>query len=414
MKKFSKILLISLCVLVLLLSSSFITSLFSDDKVTLTKEEYARLKEIDTLLSNYEIPSTDKLAELFQVYDILKKRYYIEPDYTKVEEGAIRGLLQGLDDPYSVYFNPEEFAKYWEEDQGEYAGIGVQIQSKFEENICRITRVFKGSPAEEVGIKKGDILIKAGEVEVNPTTLQEAVDFIRGEIGTTVDITILRGEEEIPFTVERRKIHINLIESTMLEGNIGLIQLYEFSGTSGDEFKQIYDDLSAQGMKGLIIDLRDNPGGWVNNAQSIADVFIDNDVLCYFEYRDGSREYIRTKPGAKQMPLVVLINENSASASELLSGAFRDYGLAELVGSTTFGKGIAQEVQEIGANGAGLSYTVAQYFTPKGGQVHKEGISPDYEVELTDEEKLIDYDLGDPADKQLSKAIEVMQNKLKK
>ncbi len=400
MNKKSRILLIGLSLFVLLFSSSFLSNFLANkEQVTIDKAEYERLKQFE---------------EMFQIYDIIDKRFYIEPDYNKLKEGAVRGLLSGLDDPYSIYYNPEEFAKYWEDDGGEYAGIGVQIQSRHDENICVITRVFKGSPSEEVGLKKGDILIKAGDIDVNPTTLQEAVDFIRGEIGTKVNITILRGEEEIPFEVERRKIHINLIESTMLENNIGLIQLFEFSGTSGQEFKETYDKLIAEGMKGLIIDLRDNPGGWVNNAQGIADIFIDNDVVCYFEYRDGSREYIRTNPGKTTMPMVLLINGNSASASELLSGAFRDYGLAEIVGTTSFGKGIAQEVVGVGTAGAGFQYTVAQYFTPKGGKVHNAGIEPDYVVELTEEQELINYDLGDMKDPQLAKAVEVMNKKLEK
>lgn len=400
MNKKRKLLLIFVSLLLIIFASSFLSNFLQNkEQVTIDKEEYERLK---------------KFEEMFSIYDTLQKRYYIEPDYAKMEEGAIRGLLSGLDDPYSLYYNPEEFAKYWADDEGEYAGIGVQIQSKYDENICVITRVFKNSPSEEVGLLKGDILVKAGDIEVNPTTLQSAVDYIRGEIGTKVKITVQRGEEELSFDVERRKIHINLVETKMLEGNIGLIQLYEFAGTAGKEFKEAYENFVKEGMKGLILDLRDNPGGWVNNAQGIADLFIDNDVLCYFEYRDGSREYIRTNPGKTTIPMVVLINGNSASASELLSGAFRDYGLAEIVGTTSFGKGIAQEVVSVGSRGAGFQYTVAQYFTPKGGKVHNEGITPDHIVELTEEQENKKYELGDLSDPQLAKAVEVMQKKLGK
>lgn len=398
MKK-QRILIALATLLIILFCSSFFNNFINQtEEVTIDKREYERLKQFEELMS---------------VYKVIDERYYIEPDYAKLKEGAVRGMLNGLDDDYSIYYNPKEFEEYWENDEGQYAGIGVQIQRNFEEKVCRITRVFKNSPAEEMGIKKGDLLIKAGEIEVTPESLDEAVKYIRGEIGTKADIVLLRGEEEIPLAVERRQIQINLIESTMLDNKIGIIQLFEFSGESGKEFAAEYNALKDKGMQGLILDLRDNPGGWVENARGIADLFIENDTLCYFEYRDGSREYIKTGPGKTSIPMVVLINENSASASELLSGCFRDYGLADIVGVTSFGKGIAQEVLPVGDNGAGFQFTVAQYFTPKGVAVHKKGITPDYVVELNEEDKNIDYDLGDLDDKQLAKAYEVIQTKLK-
>ena len=317
MKKIKKIAILSLVVLCVLFTSSFM-KFFAEEKVSIPKSEYEQLL---------------KFKEMFAIYDVIDRRYYIEPDYNKLVEGSIRGMLAGLEDPYSVYYNPEEYATYWEDDSGEYAGVGMQITSKFEENICVITRVFEGSPAEEAGIKKGDILLRAGEIDVYPNNLQEAVDFIRGEVGTKVKITMLRDNEELVFDVDRRHIHINQVVSTLMDGNVGLIQLFEFSGESGAEFKKAINKLYQQGAEGIIIDLRDNPGGWVNNARDIADLFIENDTLCYFEYRDGSREYIKTGDGKKNVPMAILINENSASASELFTGAMQDYGLADVVGS---------------------------------------------------------------------------------
>ncbi len=391
--------LISLVAMVLVFSSGFFSSFFKDqEQITIPKKQYEELI---------------KFEELNEIYNIIKNNYYIEPDYEKMMHQAAKGMLSGLDDPYSYYYTPDEFKKYWEEDSGEYAGIGIQILGNPDDLTCRITRVFKGSPSEKAGIKKGDLLWKAGDIEVNMNTLNDAVDFIRGEAGTYVDITIKRDKELIDLKVMRDNIHINWIENMMLDDKIGLIQLFEFSGESGKEFKEDFDALKAKGMEGLIIDLRDNPGGWVNNALGIADLFIDNDVLCYFEFRDGSRQYIRTKPGKIDFPIVVLINENSASASELLSGAFQDYEIAKVVGTVSYGKGIAQDVIEVGKEKAGIQYTSAQYFTPKGRQVHKLGITPDIVVEIPEGAE-IDYNLGDLNDPQLCEAYKTIKDMIKK
>lgn len=397
MKRYKKITILALTLCCVLFSSSFL-NFGKDSKITLSKTEYENFMHF---------------KELFDIYDVLNNKYYIEPNDKNLVEGAIRGMLSGLEDPYSIYYNSEEFAKYWEEDQGEYAGVGMQISSKVDENICVITRVFEGSPAEEAGIKKGDILLKAGEIDVYPNNLQEAVDFMRGQIGTKVKITMLRGDEEMVFNVERRKVTINHVVSTMLDDNIGLIQLYEFSGESAKEFKKALDKLTKQGAKGIVLDLRDNPGGWVNNAKDIADIFVENDTVCYFQYRDGSKEYIKTGPGKIKLPMSIIINEFSASASELFSGAMQDYGLADIVGNVSFGKGIAQEVQDVGDDGAGFQYTVAQYFTPKGRKVNKEGIKPDYLVEVPYEE-YTEYQFASLDDPQLKKAYDLVSEKVKK
>lgn len=397
MKRFTRIAIGTLLVLCMFTASSFF-DVFKEEQISVSKSEYEAFQNF---------------KEMFDVYKVINERYYIEPENKKLVEGAIRGMLSGLDDPYSIYYNSEEFKDYWEDDSGEYAGVGMQIASKLDENICVITRVFKGSPAEEAGIKKGDIFVQAGDIKVSPKNLQEAVDFIRGEIGTKVKLTMLRGSEEIVLDVERRKVNINRVDYTMLDGNIGLIQLYEFSGESGKEFKNAMGKLLEQGAKGLVIDLRDNPGGWVNNAKEIADLFIENDTLCYFQYRDGSKEYIKTGKGKLHIPMSIVINEFSASASELFSGAMQDYGRADIVGNVSYGKGIAQEIQDVGDEGAGFQYTVAQYFTPKGQKVHKVGIQPDYLIKVPyDEYK--EYQFASMDDPQLKKAYELVLNKIKK
>lgn len=397
MKRFNKMALICMVILCVIFSSSF-AKFLGEEKVSIPKSEYEELL---------------KFKEMFNIYEVLDKRYYIEPDEKKLIEGSIRGMMSGLDDPYSVYYTPEEFEKYWEEDSGEYAGVGMQITSKYDENICVISRVFQGSPAEEAGIKKGDILIKAGDIDVYPNNLQEAVDFMRGKKGTKVKITMLRGDEELLFDVERRDVHINQVETKYMDGDIGLIQLYQFSGESGEEFSKALNQLIAKGAKGIIVDLRDNPGGWVNNARDIADLFVENDTLCYFQYRDGTKEYIKTGKGKMSIPMSIIINENSASASELFTGAMQDYGLADVVGTVSYGKGIAQEIMDVGDKGAGFQFTVAQYFTPKGRAVHKKGITPDYIVELGEDINK-EFEFGSLEDPQLKKAYDLVIKKVGK
>ena len=370
------------------------------DTVTISREEYEKYR---------------KFSELYDIFDAANQSFYVDTDPDKLVESAVRGVMKGLDDPYSFYYNPKEFAEIWEEDQGNYTGIGVLISSNMETQICTISRVFAGSPAEEVGVHRGDILYKVGEdLYVTASNLQDAVDIMRGVPGTDVVVTFLRGGEELTFTITRKEINVNQIESKMLDREIGYIALYEFAGKSEIEFENALNNLISQGAKGVIIDLRDNPGGWVDQARYIADLFMDKGELCYLVYRDGveHHEAYLTTDGKVDMPIVILINENSASSSEILTGALRDCAGATTVGVKSFGKGIIQGVYPVGTNGAGYQMTIAQYFTPGGSAVHKVGITPDYEVPLPEGDNGM-YEFADPEhDIQLKKAMEVMQEKL--
>ena len=372
-----------------------------NDTVTISKEEYEK----------YQM-----FSEMYDIFDYANKNFYQETDPKQLVEYATRGLMLGLDDPYSFYYNPEEFAELWEDDEGNYVGIGVMIQSNMETQICTIIRVFKGGPAEEAGVQRGDILYKVGEdLYVNANNLQDAVDIMRGEPNTDVSVTFLRGEEEITYTITRRAVSVNQVESKMIEDSIGYIALYQFAGQCEKEFENDLNQLLAQGAKGIIIDLRDNTGGWVEQARYIADLFMDKGEICYLKYRDSddhdSPEY-QTYDGKADVKLVILINENTASSSEILTGALRDCAGAVTVGVNSFGKGIIQAVNNIGENGAGFQLTVAQYFTPNGSAVHKVGIAPDYEVKLPEGDNGM-YSFADTEkDIQLIKAVEVMKESL--
>lgn len=369
----------------------------SGDMVSIPREDYERYQQFDVLL---------------QLMDIVEMGYFEDYEIQDMLDGAANGLLSGLGDPYTFYYTPEEYATLWEEDEGEYAGVGIQIGTSYVTGLCTVTRVFDNGPARNAGIQKGDILYMVEDMYVNSSTINDAVDVMRGTPGTDVKVVVLRGTEELTFVLTRAQITVNRIESGMLADGIGYIFLYEFAGDCATEFKSAVDSLLAQGAKGLIIDLRDNPGGWVDDAEAIADIFLEKGTLCYLQYKDGSREYYRTKAGSVEMPLVILMNENSASSSEILAGALKDRADATIVGVQSYGKGIVQTVMPLDG-GAGMQMTVAQYYTPNGNAVHKLGITPDVEIHLPQGDNGM-YDFGDLADPQLAKALEVMQEKLAK
>lgn len=368
------------------------------ETVTISKELYEKYQQFDKLLEMQEIAD-----------------YYFFEDFDENDliEGAAMGLLSGLGDPYTFYYTPEDYEALWEDDEGEYAGVGIQISGNYLTGICTISRVFDNGPAREAGVHKGDVLYKVEDLYVTAATLNDAVDIMRGTPGTDVEVTFLRNGEEITFTLTRAQINVNRVEAGMLADGVGYIALYEFAGDCAAKFEEALNSLTQQGAKGIIIDLRDNPGGWVEDAKNIGDLFLDEGTLCYLEYRDGTREYYKTTDGKTDVELVILVNENSASSSEILSGALKDRTDATIVGVQSYGKGIVQSVLPISSDGSGMQLTIAQYYTPNGNKVHKIGITPDVEIDLPEGDNGM-YEFGDLADVQLAKALEVMQEKLAK
>ncbi|MGN0778093.1 MAG: S41 family peptidase [Aristaeellaceae bacterium] len=369
-----------------------------DNSVTISREDYERYQQFDTLL---------------ELMDIVESDFYEDVDLDAMLDGAAQGLLAVLGDPYTFYYTPEDYASLWEDDEGQYAGVGIQISASYTTGLCTISRVFDNGPAKEAGVQKGDILYQVEDLYVDAYNLQDAVDIMRGTPGTDVVVKFLRNGEELTFTLTRAQISVNRIDAMMLTDDIGYIYLYEFAGDCATKFADALNSLLEQGAKGLIIDLRDNPGGWVNDAESIGDLFLDKGTLCYLEYKNGQREYYRTKNGKTDIPLVLLLNEHSASSSEILAGALQDRAGATVVGVQSYGKGIVQIVVPVGDKGAGMQMTVAQYYTPNGNAVHKIGITPDVVVELPEGDNGM-YAFGDLADPQLSRALELMQMKLDK
>lgn len=390
---------LTLMVLLLLTGCALLPTTISDlatgmdDTVTISRAEYERLQ---------------RYAELDEIWQIVEQYYYQEPDTQAMLDGAEMGLLYGLGDPYTYYYTPDQYAQLWADDEGEYAGIGIQIMGDYATGLCTISRVFLDSPALDAGLRKGDVLTRVEDIDVVTTTLQDAVNIMRGEPGTPVNVQVQRGDQLLDFVVDRAVVHVNWVNSCMLDGDVGYISLYEFSGDCSPSFAVHLDNLMSQGAKALVIDLRDNPGGWVDDAQKVADMFLEEGNVASLVYRDGTTELYTTTTDGKEnpIPLVVLVNEYSASASEILAGALQDRGRATIVGTQTFGKGVVQYVLPVGTRGAGMQLTVAQYYTPNGNEVHKVGITPDIEATLPEGDTTM-YDIGDLDDTQLKKAYEV-------
>lgn len=398
-KKRFKLMCLTLMVLLLLTGCALLPTTISDlaagmdDTVTISRAEYERLQ---------------RYAELDEIWQIVEQYYYQEPDTQAMLDGAEMGLLYGLGDPYTYYYTPDQYAQLWADDEGEYAGIGIQIMGDYATGLCTISRVFLDSPALDAGLRKGDVLTRVEDIDVVTTTLQDAVNIMRGEPGTPVNVQVQRGDQLLDFVVDRAVVHVNWVNSCMLDGDVGYISLYEFSGDCSPSFAVHLDNLMSQGAKALVIDLRDNPGGWVDDAQKVADMFLEEGNVASLVYRDGTTELYTTTTDSKEnpIPLVVLVNEYSASASEILAGALQDRGRATIVGTQTFGKGVVQYVLPVGTRGAGMQLTVAQYYTPNGNEVHKVGITPDIEATLPEGDTTM-YDIGDLDDDQLKKAYEV-------
>ena len=359
--------------------------------ITIGKDEYDRLKR-------YE-----KLDEVMQY---IKAYYYWEPDDDKMLDYAVQGMLSALGDPYTFYYDAASWEKMWEDDAGEYTGIGIQMLGNGEDGSVRITRVFHDTPAEKVGIKKNDLLVRVEDIEVDVTTMDAAVSTMRGEVGGTVQVEVKRGEENIVFDIVRDNIHINNLDYTMLEGGVGYLILYQFaSDTLVADFNAALNALEAQGAKSLILDLRDNPGGWVEAAVGIADRFLSNKKVMTSKVRYSNETHSEyTKSGADSIPLVVLINGDSASSSEILTGALQDHKRATVMGTQSFGKGIMQYVLGLSDEKTGIQLTYSEYFTPNGNTVHGVGLTPDIIVEMPED---IDYgalQMGDMNDPQLKAA----------
>ncbi len=345
-----------------------------------------------------------------EIADLIDQYYYEDVDEEALVEGMYAGMVEGLGDPYSAYYTAEEYRALTESTSGIYYGIGAVLTQNVNTKVVTILHVYPGTPAEEAGVKDGDVIVKVGDIEGDSMELSELVTHIKGEEGTTVHLELLRsGElEHIQLDVERRQIEVPTVQSEMLEGQVGFIQISEFSESTPEQFSEAWKELENQGMESVIVDLRDNPGGVLQSVCAMLDAILPKGLLVYTEDKYGSRSEYKSDAECTKLPMAVLINGNSASASEIFAGAIKDYEYGTLIGTTSFGKGIVQTIIPM-EDGSAVKVTMAKYFTPKGNYIHGAGIEPDIELEYSYQEETEGEVYNPLHDNQVLKALEVLQ-----
>lgn len=394
-----------LFVVCLCLGSFYVGNIFATKGVVLSSTN----SKVNSTFKEFN--NVDKYKELFQVRDALIKNYDGEINDEVALEGAIKGMVNSLGDPYTVYMNKNEFKKFNEQNSGEYMGIGVYVGVK--DGKVTVISPIDGSPAAKAGIKSDDVIIAVNGEKVG-ADVEKATSLIAGKKKEEITLTIQRGNTN-PFDVKvmRDIIKTDSVKGEMIQKDVGYIQITSFNANVTEDFKKEIEALKAKGMKGMILDLRGNPGGYLSEAVGVASQFIPKGKLITYtvDKYDNKAEEVSKGGIAEGMPLVVLVDGGSASASEVVTGALRDYKVATIVGTNTFGKGIVQAPVQF-EDGSALKVTISKYYTPNGENIHHKGIKPDVVVEIPKE--LLNKPYSKDKDNQLKKALEVIDNKINK
>lgn len=371
MKKRSLIFVIIVSVLVgalIMGGAIFFVGYASGGYMAITNDEY----------DNYKLLK-EKYGKLAELEQYIQERYYVPVDEDKLKEGMYKGLFWGIGDPYSAYLTEDEYNEIMISTTGEYQGIGVTIAPD-DNGLINVVSPIDGSPAADAGIRTGDKIVKVSGKSYNGDSIDQAVAAMRGKPGTKVDLVVLRGDNEMEFHITRANIVMQSVRSEVLDGNIGYIRISSFEDKTAEDFKDQLRNMEVKQVKGLVIDLRDNGGGLVESSVNIADMLLDEGVVTYTEDRKGNKEYYKSAAGKTNLPYVILVNGGTASASEILTAAVKDHHGGKIVGTTTYGKGIIQSVEQL-SSGDAVKLTIMQYFSPNGSVIHKVGIKPDVEVE---------------------------------
>ena len=341
---------------------------------------------------------------LFRAMQIIKSRYVENASADTLLTGAIKGMVSSLGDPHSIYMDPKMFKDFMVETEGSFGGVGIVLGAK--EKVLTVVSPIEGTPGEKAGIKSGDSIIKINGQDTKTMALDEAVSKIRGPEGTQVTLTILRGQDVRDYTMTRSSIKIKTVNGKMLADNIGYMRISMFNEQTHTEFIKKYEELEKEGMQAIILDLRDNPGGLLDESVKVANKFVPKGPVVSVITRDGRRDTSTSNLDAVKYPCVVLVNGGSASASEIVAGAIQDTEAGTLVGTKTFGKGSVQTIMRLDG-GAAIKLTIAKYYTPNGRSINGVGIEPDVKVDLP--EKL---DGTEMKDTQLDKALEIVKSKM--
>lgn len=360
--------------------------------------------------SSIFLSNSSDIQETLNKYKSIIDTYYLgDVDEEKLKEGAIEGYISALNDPYTEYISKDDMEDYMDDTMGNFIGIGIYMIENTKEDKIQVLAPIKNSPAEKAGILPGDLIISVDGTQYKGSDMTVASKEIKGEADTTVKLEILRGTETKTFEIKREKIIVNPVEGKILSNNIGYIEFASFDEDTAEEFKAKFEELKNKGIKSLIIDLRNNGGGIVDEALKIADYFVEKGETLLYEVDKNNNEEIKkaSEDPIINMPVVILTNENTASSSEILAGCLKDLGKAKIVGTTTFGKGIIQSILSL-PDGSGIKVTTQKYLTPKKSEINEKGIEPDEVVELPETvEDVLSVEEKD--DTQLQKAIEILK-----
>lgn len=354
----------------------------------------------DKIIINSNNNISNEFSKLDIIYKVIKENYYGEYVAQNLEEGAIKGLVSSLGDPYSEYMNKEEFEDLMTTTEGEYIGIGLYLTVDEEKNLIQVISPIKGSPSSQVDIKPKDYILEIDGTKYMGEELSSATNYIKnGEANTSIELTVQRGEQIFKVKVKRTNIELYEIEYEIIENNIGYINIKSFDKNTYADFYKAYFDLISKGVNGIVVDLRNNPGGLLNEVLNICDMLIQKDamIISTLDAQGNTVEY-KSKKGYFAMPMVVLVNNGSASASEIMASCLQDNQIATIVGVTTYGKGVVQSVLPL-VDGTGLKLTTSEYFRANGNKIHGIGVIPNYIIENSDENN----------DLQLKKAIDLLK-----
>lgn len=366
------------------------------------------------LIPNVFAVESAPTQKLQYIQKLLENNYVGDIETGQLEEGIYKGFVAAVGDPYTNYFTKDEFAQFQEQTSGTYAGIGIMMQVDQTDKLITAVQVFENSPAEKAGVEPKDKLIEAEGIALSADNFEEAPKIIKGKPGTMVKIKLFRPSENriIELEIERENVTYPTVEHRMLEDDIGYIQIKQFDEVTYTQFMNSLEEIQKKNPKGIVLDVRDNLGGLLNIVAQISDELLPEGMIVYTKDKQGEIKSLKSKEGHIDTPITLLINENSASASEILAGALKDHDRAKLVGTTTYGKGVVQVILPI-PDGSGIKVTTSKYYTPNDVSIDGVGIEPDYEVTLPIE-LLLKPKLDDSEDAQLQKAIEVLKSEIEK
>ena len=353
--------------------------------------------------------ASQDISQTLDTYRAVIDEYYLgDVDEESLKEGAIQGYIEGLGDPYTEYISKDDMNDYLEDTMGNFVGIGIYMTEDPDTNMIMVLTPIKGSPAEKAGIQPGDYIVSVNGEECTADDLTAISTKIKGEEGSTVKLQILRGEETLDFEITRENVIVNPVEGEVLENNIGYIKFSSFDENTAEEFRTKFEELQTQGIKSLIIDLRNNGGGIVDEALQIADYIADKGSVLLYEVDKDNNETVEKSENDPiiNMPVIILTNENTASSSEILAGALKDLGKAQIVGTKTYGKGVIQQILTL-PDGSGLKITTEKYLTPNRTEINEIGIEPNETVELPETVESV-LNVERSQDTQLQKAIEML------